>query len=210
MKQTLPFIVCLFILHACGGGNSKTPEAVLPETPEALQDHPDSKFKLEAYSRGGSQDDLIDALYNELVEHDPSLKQIEADFNTSGINYNEMAVKFNTFDTKSTDYYEAVKTKSKGISDSTMRQKMMNWLEHSQSQYNNRKSELQSLLKTMSAKGVSMNDHHVMLKIALTLPVMEKFQKEHLPDKKELKAILNGQDKLIKKTDSLIKRQGND
>jgi len=49
----------------------------------------------------------------------------------------------------------------------------------------------------------TLDDHHTVLKIVLTLPVIEKYQNENMPDKNEIRNVIKEQERLIERTDSL-------
>jgi hypothetical protein len=55
----------------------------------------------------------------------------------------------------------------------------------------------------MSANGATLRDHHSVLKIVLTLPLIEQYQDNCKPNKVELEDVIQFQEKLIQRTDSL-------
>jgi len=69
--------------------------------------------------------------------------------------------------------------------------------------YTSKTAEINSLIKLISKNGSTLNDQHIILKIVLTLPLIEKYQDDNKPNKKEFKDLINEQEKLILRADSL-------
>jgi len=67
-----------------------------------------------------------------------------------------------------------------------------------------RTTEINTLLKTILVNDTLLNDYHSTLKIVKTLAVMEKYQKEHLPGKSELKKLIQQQEKILKQMNDLM------
>jgi hypothetical protein len=168
------------------------------ETPVALQD---DKLEIKSYSRSS---DLTEELYQELVDKTPALKKLEDDLDAFGPKPIELTDKFNKYDSKSNSYYSSANNKATAISDSLLRMKILALITTSSNQYSAKTAELNSLLKQISKNGSTLNDHHSVLKIALTLPIIEKYQDDNKLDKKEFENLIKQQENLIEKTDSLI------
>lgn len=181
---------------SCGNRKNNSDK---PETPKALQD---DNLEIKSYSRSWS--DLTEELYQELVDKTPALKKLEDDIAAFNKKPNELAEKFNTFDGKSNNYYLSANTKASTITDSLLKNKMLLLITNSQNQYLSKTAEHNSLLTLVSQKSTNLNDQHSVLKIILTLPIIEKFQNDDIPDKKEFLDLLKKQQELIDQTVSLI------
>ena len=191
------YALILSVLFSCGGSRNEESKVQTKETPKALQD---SKLDIESYSRYDS--DLMEELYQELVDKTPALKKLEDDLETFSDKPHEVVEKFNKYDRKSSSYYGSINYKATSISDSLLRKKIIALISNSKDQYSGKTAELNSLLKLISENGSTLNDHHLVLKIALTLPVIEKYQSEDLPDKQKFKELIKQQEKLIERIDS--------
>ena len=201
MKTTTKYIltvVILVVLSSCGGRKTDNNKTVNKETPKALQDE---KSVVSSYKR--SANDLLDELYTDLAGKTPALKKLEADINLFRVKPNEIENDFNVFDNKSDNYYNSASYKAKEISDSALRKKIETIITNSKNKYSYKISELNSLIKQINKDKATLNDHHTILKILTTLPIIEKYQTENLPDKKEFRSIFMEQYKLIQRTDSL-------
>lgn len=196
-KNIFGIIFILTLLVSCGGGQTENNKPTQQETPKALQD---SKLEIKSYSRSG---DLTEELYQELVGKTPSLKKLEDDLDAFIPKPNDLKDKFNQYDSKSNSYYNSANYKATAISDSLLKKKIISLIMTSNNKYSAKTAELNSLLKQISKDGATLNDHHSVLKIVLTLPMIEKYQDDNKPNKKEFKDLINQQEKLIIQTDSL-------
>jgi hypothetical protein len=194
------FTFSIFLLSCNGKQKENSPETK-QETPKALQE---DELDTKSYSRSNS--DLTEELYQELVDKTPALKNLEDDlsaFRTEPYDINE---KFNKYDSKSKSYYSSVNSKAATIKDSLLRQKIIDLITNSNDHYTHKTAELNSLLQQISQKTSTLDDHHTVLKIVLTLPLIEKYQNDNQPANKEFKDLIKNQVKLIERTDSLTSK----
>ena len=196
-RNIFGIIFILTLLVSCGGGQTENNKPTQQETPKALQD---SKLEIKSYSRSG---DLTEELYQELVGKTPALKKLEDDFDAFILKPNDLKDKFNQYDSKSNSYYNSANYKATAISDSLLKKKIISLIMTSNNKYSAKTAELNMLLKQISKDGATLNDHHSVLKIVLTLPMIEKYQDDNKPNKKDFKDLINQQEKLIIQTDSL-------
>jgi len=197
IKNFIGTIFILTLLLSCNNKRTDNNATTKQETPQALQD---DKLEIKSYSRSG---DLTEELYQELVDKTPALKKLEDDLDAFRPKPIELSDKFNKYDSKSNSYYNSANYKATAISDSLLRMKILALITTSSKQYSAKTVELNSLLKQISKNGATLNDHHSVLKIALTLPIIEKYQDDNKLDKKEFKNLIKQQENLIEKTDSL-------
>lgn len=186
-------------LLACGGEDAARSEPAKHETPKALQDE---KSEVEYYSsfRSGN---LVDNLYQELVGKTPALKQLEDDLKAINPKANEANDRFQSYDRKSTDYYSSANQHASEISDSLLKNKMLALIAANNQQYSAQTAELRSLLNSISKNSTSLRDQQTVLKIVLTMSLIEKYQAENKPDKKIFKDLIDQQGKLLQRIDSL-------
>lgn len=197
LKNISAPIFMLTLLVSCGGGQTDENKQ---ETPKALQD---DKSYMKSYSRSG---DLTEELYQELVDKTPALKKLEDDLDAFSPTANDLDVKFQQYDNKSSSYYNSVNYKASAIGDSLLKKKIMALITTSSNHYSTKTAELNSLRKQISTNGATLNDHHSVLKIVLTLPLIEKYQNNNKPTKKEFKDLLIQQKKFVLRTDSLTSK----
>jgi len=194
----LSALFALTFLVSCDIGQTEKNKTAEQETPQALQE---DNIVIKSYSRTG---DLIEVLYQELVDKNPELKALEEDLDVFRPKSQGITDKFNQYNYKSNTYYSAANNKASEISDSLLKTKIISLLTKSNDKYSTKTAELNSLLKQISKNKATLNDHHTVLKIVLTLPLIEKYQNDHKPNKVEFNDMIKQQEKLILQTDSLI------
>ncbi len=189
-------VLALAFLLSCGenrqGGDTKHTEK---ETPKPLQT---DEIAISSF-RG--KHDLTQELYDELVNKNVDLQKLEKDI--EDFNPNVASEKFYTYDNKSTNFYNSANEKISSINDSLLKKRILSIILTSENKYHNKTNELNSILKSISQNKLTLNDHHSVLKILLTLPIIEKYQQDSKPDKNEFKSLQIEQQKLIKRIDSL-------
>lgn len=188
--------LCL-LLASCD--NSKGQDKQQQETPKALQD----KSTSTEFVSKRRYDDLVESLYNELAEKTPELMKLENeidDLNTSKADSIEL---FDKYDSKNQAYFNSASSHAEQIKDSLLRNKIKILIAASLTKYYSSVSWHTEILKSISAKDLVLNDLHTIIKIISTLPVIEKYQKDNLPNTKPLEGYLKQLDKTIKYADTV-------
>lgn len=181
MKNYLLSIVVLpsiLMIVSCNGNKSENRDSEV-QNPEALQDD----IKLKSISKRGGN--LIDDLYAELVEKTPELKKLETDLETFQDTPSKTQNVFHNYDRNSNQFYENATRYANEITDSLSKKRILALIQKSNEKYDSDSKEIKELVKQISNSQNSIQDNHTILKIALTIPLIEKYQKENLPKKKE-------------------------
>ena len=187
-------MLSLIILTSCGGKETDI-ENPKNEIPEALQE---GSVDLKRYSKDNN---LTEELYQELVANNQELKNLETEIGE--FNPQESKDKFYKYDRKLINYYQSAKNQADVITDSLTKNKIINLINKSNEKYVGKKAELNGLLKSIAEKENSINDYHNILKIVLTIPIIEKYQNENLPAKTQFENVFKNENKLIEKTKKL-------
>jgi hypothetical protein len=145
-----------------------------------------------------SGNNLVDDLYQELVNKSPELKVLENELDE--LNTRDTTDIFYDYDQKSDAYYGSANNYINTINDSVMKQKILNLLHKNQEKYVSRKAELENLIKTIHKKRMEIKNYHNTLKIVLTLPLIEEYQKQHLPSKSPFEKMIEKENQLLLKT----------
>jgi chromosome segregation ATPase len=162
------------------------------ETPKALQDH-NSEIK----SYRGSNNDLVEELYQGLVDKSADLKKLEEQIKSIRPAINDANEQFSNYDSKSNSYYNSANTHSNQISDSLLKKKIQGIISSSNKQYLAKRVEVASLQEVISKNNSSISDYHTVLKIVLTLPIIETYQHDNAISPQEFKVLVNKQLELI-------------
>jgi hypothetical protein len=201
---TFALIFLLFSNNNCT--NSYAGESKKKETPKALADDA-SDIRLSSKDFGGSSGNLVEDLYEELADNNGELKNLDRDI--AGVNRERGSLqdKFNVLDNKSNRYYMAANTMANNLRDSVLKRKVTTLISNSNSQFYQLTSSVRNLIQQINTASVSLSDYYTVLKIARTIPVMEKYQQESMPDKKEFELLLRQFNEIIKRTDELSNKK---
>lgn len=152
---------------------------------------------------GGGGVNYVESFYNDLLENSPTLKKLEKDLSDMRIHENDLDDKKHSFEYKPDQYYNDAKYKATLIQDSVLKRKMLSLIQNSNTHYNSKLTSLNSLMDQMSQNNIKLEDHHSVLKLVLTLPIIEKYQKDNYPNEKEYKEFIQTQSRMIQRMDSL-------
>ncbi|MFZ4398651.1 MAG: hypothetical protein ACOYO1_01355 [Bacteroidales bacterium] len=202
MKQLTSFSLTLLLLltiFSCKREKETQNEAKKQETPLALQDE---KFDITSYKR--YSEDIADELYLELLEKNTLLQKLEEDIISLNPKIFEVKKAFTNYDNKSKAYYNAIDYKINSINDSLLRKKISLLITNSKSQYINKTTALIEIQKKIEENEIKIKDLHTIMKIMLTLPMIEKYQNENITDKKAFMGIIKEQQQLIDRCNKLI------
>ncbi len=188
-------IVLIGCFHSCSNySHSKKEKST---TPQVLQDHA-SEIKSSRYSN-----DLVEELYAEIRNINPNLIKLEKDIDAHQENSNDFNNTFTEYNSKSESYYNQANYKSKAIKDSTLKHHLLGLIDESKVLYTNKVSKLNNLIKSLEQSKGDLSDRQLALKIILTIPALESFQENELPDKVQFAKLLNELKSLIARADSL-------
>jgi hypothetical protein len=198
MKITISKILTVFVFSVIISCNKKEENNTVKkdEIPEALKEDNSS---LKRYSRKNG--DLINELYSDLVEKSEELQNLENEIEK--FNPNETIYEFNNYNIKSRDYYSSSKSLANRINDSILKNRILALLKKSNNQYLSKENEFDTIISKVIDREKSIEDYHNVLKVVLTLPILEKYQNENMPNKQKLEKIIQKEDSIIEATKKL-------
>jgi hypothetical protein len=83
---------------------------------------------------------------------------------------------------------------------------MKNLLTSHITQYKNSIVTHNEFINLIKDKNLTISDIHIVLKIVKTLPLIERYQQENLPNTKSLQGLIKQQDAIIKLTEKLTNK----
>jgi hypothetical protein len=201
--MTTKILISTFIILTLAScENTRTQDNPKQETPKALQDKNSS---YEIISKR-SYDDLVESLYNELLDKEKDLKKLENDIKVLNESKGDTTELFDNFDNKNESYYGSANRHVDQLSDSLLKTKMRIIITNSLKNYNSLVARHNALLKTIETKNMTLNDLHTVLKITKTIPLIDKYQKDNLPSTKSLESYIHKQNEVIEFADTLTKK----
>lgn len=187
-------IVLMFIVAITACNQPRKDSKPQKEIPKALED---KSVSLEIVSKR-SYNDLVESLYSQLIEENPELEKMETSINNLAKSQDDSSASFDNYDAKNKSYFQAANNHVEKIRDSVLREKMKVMIASSFVKYNKSVMPHNQLLKYIEEKKIVLNDLHTILKITRTLPLMEKYQANNLPDTNSLKGFATQLDETVK------------
>jgi hypothetical protein len=200
----LSFFITIF-LFSCNINKPAVPENKQAESPKALQED-NSISGGSLLSKRSYRDDLVEDLYNELLEKNSALSELEHGMDKLKEDKKDSAESFNAFNLKNNSYYNSADTHIGAITDSVLKQRIKLLVDNSLSKYKSAITGHNNLIAAISSKDITLNDLHIILKLTQTLSMIEKYQVNRLPPTKPLENTSKNYDKIITQTDSLSKK----
>jgi len=198
MKSTI-ILLLLFAIYSCKYDEQYKPKKS-KGIPNALQER-----SVEVNRLKQKDTDLVEILYNELLDKDPSLKQLENEITKLQENQSDSLKTFTLYNNNNKEYYAIYQKHLDDIKDSALRRQVKKILDSSMRAYKKKFFEHQKVFDSTSEMYNALSDVHWILKLSRTLAVMEKYQDENMPDTTSLKRTMQQLTNTIQKTDSIMK-----
>jgi hypothetical protein len=205
-KYRLMFFVFCWMLISCR--HTDPPLAAgPPATPKALQEEDRSLLEdVRFASKSSRRIDLVESLYHELVKKDTALTALEERLDELPGKRSDSVRSFNTYDGKNNDYYGSAERHISEIKDSILRKKMEAMIAESDTAYKVMTARHRGLLAEVDGQRVSMDDLHEVLKLTRTLPLIQQYQKGHLPGISPLQHLREEYERLVREEARLAKK----
>ena len=155
---------------------------------------------------GGGDKDVVESYYAELVNDNSELKKLEKEIVANKGNLYELDGRFSSYNRLSTDYYSDATNKANSIRDAALKAKVNEWVTNSRVEHSTRIAELTRLLGMLRDKQITQTDYHLAVKIAMTLPMIEKYQRDNLPSDAEYQKLMKELDETIRKLQGMAKK----
>ncbi|HSZ73128.1 MAG TPA: hypothetical protein VK750_10675 [Cytophagaceae bacterium] len=193
MKNTFLLLVLGTLLGACSSTATQEKTEVSNAIPSSTKEINSSR-----------QSDMVDALYQELIEQRPELQTLENQIETVQRAKEKTLEEYNQYNNKNTGYYTNAHQRIAVIKDSLLKNSIELLLKKSQNAYTGKNSSLHEVLAALDKQSTELNDHREALKVILTMNLIEKYQQQQLPDHSNYKSIIDSYHQHIKTADSLM------
>ena len=194
--KSLPFfaLIISLLLSSC--------QARKRETPAILEG---KKIDVSSiYKKRGA--DLVDALYEELVNNSNDLKKLEQEIKEMKVTWPDSLEEYKTYHEKSAQYYESAEKKANSITDTSLRQSILDLIRKSRRNYRDSIATLSNLDSLVKKRAATIDNLHQLVKLMSTLPVIEEFQHSNRPDTFAAEGLTRRMEELITKLDSLTQQ----
>jgi hypothetical protein len=197
MRKLLP-LISLFILLSCQSKKDQQGTGQ-PPVPEALQEQ---KKSMEFSKRGPGN--LVDELYAEKLNSSEELQKLEVRIDELTDIKNDSVTSFIQFKLKNETYFDNASVYVNRIQDSLLKKEMAAIFSRAFQKYNGRIADLASLLTLLESKTTPVADRYNILKLLISLGMMDQYQQDNLPSAKPMESVAEKANKIISSLDSAI------
>lgn len=200
MNKLWFFIACV-MLFSCKQNKSNRQE----QAPTPFQNQESTSSSIIKSSKRG-KDNMVFALYNELLSKDSILAKIDLELNQILDSQQDSTFTYISYDQNNEMYYADASVLLRNIKDSILMDKLKSVIESHKLSYENSQVQHKDLIKTIDQNRHNLTDLYTVIKVVKTLPIIEKFQKEHHPSLSPLQKYQQQQNNIKKQMDSLVQR----
>lgn len=152
--------------------------------------------------------DMVDQVFKNIIDSSESLKELQERLDGLGSEKADSLKSFDAYDQTSKDYYASARTHVLSVKDSVLRRRLAGLVDQSELDYEGHIGAHKQLLATINAKLAHIRDMNTQLKIMLTIPEIQKYQRDNLPSKNALEGLSRQLDQLTARLDSITKKKG--
>ncbi len=192
------FFSFLFVFSCSENRVKEGPAEIQNQTPEVLDD---SQADISSISKRYSSD-MVQNLFNEAVTKDSELQKLTNRMNTIGEIMADSLKPYRTYIQNNNMYWSSANRYISQISDSVLKHDMKEIFKNLESNYKAAISKHSFLMEKLEGKEMMLHDYEILMKLSVTIPMINSYQKNELPDLNTLNHLVGVYDTLIKDTRS--------
>jgi uncharacterized protein YjaG (DUF416 family) len=159
----------------------------------------------ESNYRDGGYGNLVDELYDKAVDKNSSLQDIESSIKKY-YDKKETALRdFKKYDYYNTKFYVDAKSKLANIIDTASKEKARKLIAVSEANYLSKVARFHNEITSLEKNERLLNSVHELFKIAISTPVIEKYQTTDFPSINELQSLDNDLKNIIEAMNNQMK-----
>lgn len=202
INQLFSSVGLVVLLLSCNQ-QKQSPEEIQNETPDAIE----AKYEPDwssSYKRGG-YDNIIERLYKEAIKKNKEVHIVNESIELANNYYNDSLVDYNKYLMINEDYWKTANTYISSIADSTLRVTIKNAFDKAESDYCTSKEHLLSLNDKIEIEKQHFDNQVILMKLLVTLPMIQNYQKNEIPDSLQMNSVKNELENTIKKIETFVK-----
>ena len=187
MNKQILILLLAFLIFSCSNDRNSTPQQNnVDQTPEALNE--DKKLDIPSFSIRYDSD-IIKKLFDEAVENNESLKSLTSNLAKAKEFKSDSLESYQTYKRNNLTYWNALTRYSNQISDSTLKNELIVIIESLKDKHSKRTAPLDELASRINSTEQALGDLEILMKIAVTEPMMGNYQRNEYPDIKTLEVV---------------------
>jgi len=177
--------------------NQENAPKLLAQIPKVLKENR-SESRLSAFSKYRS--DILTGLYQEALEKNPELKKLRKQIAELDEFKKDSLHEYQKYTQNNTDYWTSAYQHISSIQDSALRKSTQEIFQLLDSNYQKNMVKHQQKTEVIDQRILKLNDQVILMKLAITLSMMKKYQAQEKPSLEPLQNLIEEYDKVIKET----------
>lgn len=198
MRIKIIILMALFF-SSCTGRNQSQNQIPNPE--KAIESE---NILSETFKRGG--EDYLVKLYHEILRTDTTFQNLENLFQQVAGSQEDSLQTFTDYQTKNTEYYKTADRYASNIQDSILKQHIYKLITSSDTLFKQKMQMHTAFAKQIQKQNLYLHDLHQALMIYSTIPLIQQYQLQNIPQINSLKSFLTDQKELSQKLETLIEK----
>lgn len=191
MNRNLLLILLFLWLSACTSQDQDTS----PTDVQTFETNSGLKISSGRYTKN-----VVDKLYQEALNENESLKSLDQDINNWWEYQGENLQDFNEFVSNNENYWFGVEEYINQMEDTILQEKTRAIFNAAQQTYHQRIANHANIKRNIELKNTILQDQHVLMKLIVTLQMMDVYQQNKLPAIAPLENVENMLDVLLDST----------
>lgn len=207
--KILAFLLIIITTFGCNENNknqakTNSKSENLNETPQVLGENND--YEVKSFSKSKRYDsDMIADLYNEALEKNAKLKQLNEQIEKIHQTKNDSISAYSKFSQTNSEYWQSANKYISQIQDSVLRKSTLEIFKSIEANYQTKMADYEPKINEINKKEVLLNDQLVLMKLVITESMMINYQLNEKPTTKTLENLIENYDKLIKESEEFTK-----
>jgi len=162
---------------ACGEQHT-----AIPDIPPALQEPTVADEVTSSLSRGKYGTDLVNALFDDVLESDTALRALMKALRTQQLSHEERTRAFHLYEMQNDQYYASALVHAGKLTDTLERADQVLVLAESERRYDSGMTKRRALIEEYARSSARTEDLVELVKLQRTLALMESYQRTARPD----------------------------
>lgn len=195
MNKNILITLVVLSIASCTS-DRKTTEQKNPNdlTPEVLNDI--QKQGISSYSKR-YEPNIIQELFEEALEKDKDLKTVISTLEKVKKQKVDNLENYQTYIRNNQNYWNALSQYSKQLSDSTLKNELLDLIATLKDKQSTRTSSLEKLIAEIDSTERKLGDLEILMKIMVTAPMMHNYQRNKLPNSQPIESTKQALDSSI-------------
>lgn len=148
------------------------------------------------------RDDIVSRLYDEALDKDPRLRELDNEINfLQNDSLSDKTKTYDKYERTNSEYWNTAKKYASGINDSITRTSTIELLEKFTSEYEKTIQAHENKMGVINRSQLELSDQVILMKLFVTLPMIKNYQRNELPDIKELESLIKDYQKVLEKSE---------